>query len=47
MYRKKPKLNDLHSDGLDELQKPLTAGVDKMEVKNTILYDNHEHKQKL
>ena len=45
MYRE--KLKDPHSDGLDELHKPLTAGVDKMEVKNTILYDNHEHKQKL
>ena len=47
MYRKKPKINDLNSNGLDELHKPLTAGVDKMEVRNTILYDTHEHKMKL
>ena len=32
---------------MDELHKPLTAGVDKMEVRNTILYDTHEHKMKL
>ena len=47
MYRKKPKINDLNSNGLDELHKSLTAGVDKMEVRNTILYDTHEHKMKL
>ena len=36
----KPK--DPHSDGLDELHKPLTVGVDKMKLKNTILNDNHK-----
>ena len=47
MYRKKPQVNDLHSDKLDESHKPLTKGIDKMKLKNTILYHNHEHKQKL
>ena len=47
MYRKKPKMKYLHSDGLDELLKPLTAGVHKMKLKNTILHYNHEYKQKL
>ena len=41
MYRENPKVNDLPSDGLDELHKPLTASVDKM--RNTILHDDHEH----
>ena len=39
MGSENPKVNDLHSDGLDELQKPLTVGVDTMKLKNTILYD--------
>ena len=47
MYRKKPKVNELHSDGLDELHKPLTVGVDKMKLRNTLLNDNHEYEQKL
>ena len=47
MYRKKPKINDLNSDWLDELHKPLTAGVDKMQLKNNIRNKNHEYKQKL
>lgn len=41
------KLKDPHSDGLDELHKPLTVGVDKMKLKNTLLINNHEYKQKL
>ena len=45
-YRKKPKLNDLHSDGLDDSQEPLTVGVDKMELKNNIVNDDHEYEQK-
>ena len=48
MYREKPKVIDLHSDGLDESHKPLTEGVDKMKLKkNTIFYYNHEYEQKL
>ena len=47
MYRKKPKINYLHSDGLNELHKPLNAGIHKMKLKNTILHYNHEYKQKL
>ena len=47
MYMEKPEVNDLHSDGLDETHKPLTVGVDKMKLKNTILHYNHEYKQKL
>ena len=47
MYRKKPKLNDLNTDGLDETHKPLTVGVDTMKFENTILYDNQEYKRKL
>ena len=47
MYRKKPKVNDLHSDGLDELHKPLTVGVDKIKLRSTLLNDNHEYEQKL
>ena len=47
MYSEKPKVNDLHSDGLDESHKPLTDEIDTMKLKNTILYYNHEHKQKL
>ena len=47
MYRKKPKVNDLHSDGLDETHKPLTVGVDTMQFENIILYDNQEYKRKL
>ena len=39
MYRKKTKLNDLHSDGLDE--------IDEIELRNTILYHKHEYKRKL
>ena len=45
MYSEKPEYP--HSDGLDELHKPLNVGVDKMKLKNTILYDNHEYEQKL
>ena len=41
------KLKDPHSDGLDELHKPLTVGVDKMKLKNTLLINSHEYKQKL
>ena len=37
----------MHSDGLHELHKPLTVGVDKMKLKNTLLINNHEYKQKL
>ena len=37
----KPKVNDLHSDGLDETHKPLTVDVDTMQFENVILYDNH------
>ena len=47
MYRKKPKVNDLHLDGLDELHKSLTVGVDKIKLRNSFLNDNHNHKQKL
>ena len=47
MYRKKPRLNDLNTDGLDETHKPLTVGVDKIELENTILYHNQEYKRKL
>ena len=47
MYSEKPKVNDLHSDGLDELHKPLTVGVDKMQLKDIILYGHHEYEQKL
>ena len=32
---------------VNELHKPLTDEIDKMKLKNIILYDNHEHKQKL
>ena len=39
MYRKKPKVNDLHSDKLDDSHKPLTVGVDKMELENSIVND--------
>ena len=45
MYSEKPEYP--HSDGLDELHKPLNVGVDKMKLKNIILYDNHEYEQKL
>ena len=41
MYKEKSKVNDLHSEGLDELHKPLPADVDKMKLKNTILHYNH------
>ena len=44
---KKPKVNYLHSDGLDELHKPLTECVDTMQFENIILYDNQEYKRKL
>ena len=47
MYRIKPRLNDLNTDGLDETHKHLTVGVDKIELENTILYHNHEYKRKL
>ena len=47
MYRKKPKLNYLNTDGLDETHKPLTVGVDTMQFENILLYDNHEYKRKL
>ena len=47
MYSEKPKVNDLHSEGLDELHKPLTVGVDKIKLRNTLLNDNHEYEQKL
>ena len=47
MYRKKPRLNDLNTDGLDETHMHLTAGVDKIELENTILYHNQEYKRKL
>ena len=45
MYRE--KLKDPHSDGFDELHKPLTEGVDTMQCENIILYDNQEYKRKL
>ena len=38
---------DTHSDGLDELHKPLTVGDDTMKLENTILNSNHEYEQKL
>ena len=47
IYWKRPKVNALHSDGLDETHKPLTVGVDKIELENTILYHNHNYKRKL
>ena len=43
MYKRK----DTHSDGLDELHKPLTVGDDTMKLENTILNSNYQHKQKL
>ena len=43
MYKRK----DTHSDKLDNSRKPLTMGVDKMKLRNTILHYDHEHKQKL
>ena len=45
IYSEKPK--DRHSGGMDELHKPLTVGVDKIQLKNTLLINNHEYKQKL
>ena len=42
MYRKKTKVNDMHSDKLDESHKPLTVGVDKMELENSIVIDDNE-----
>ena len=44
MYRKKPRLNDMNSDGMDE-----SPGdeIDEIELRNTVLYHNHEHKRKL
>ena len=41
MYSENPKVNDQHSDGLDELHKPLIEDVDKMQLKDIILYDMH------
>ena len=43
---KKPKVNDLHSDKLDDSHKPLTVGVDKMELENSIVNEDHEYEQK-
>ena len=31
---------------MDELHKPLTVGVDKMELENSIVNDDHEYEQK-
>ena len=45
MYSEKPK--DLHSDGMEELHKPLTVDVDKVKLRNTLQNDNHEYEQKL
>ena len=47
MYSAKPKVNDLHADKLDDSHKLLTLGVDEMELRNTLLHYDHEHKQKL
>ena len=57
---KKPKLNDLHSDGLDESHNPPSVSnsdpikksneksmINKEELKNALLINNHEHEQKL
>ena len=46
MYRKKSKVNDLHSDKLDDSHKPLNVGVDKMELENSIVNHDHEYEQK-
>ena len=47
MYSEKPKVNDQHADKLDDSHKLLTLGVDEMELRNTLLHYDHEHKQKL
>ena len=41
----KPKVNDLHSDGLDE--SPLTGdNIDDKELEKILVYDDYEYKQK-
>ena len=37
LYRKKSKVNNLHLDKLDDSHKPLSVGVDKMELRITIM----------
>ena len=44
MYRKKPRLNDMNSDGMDESP---SDEIDEIELRNTILYHKHEYKRKL
>ena len=42
MYKR--KVNDLNSDGMDESP---SDEIDEIELRNTILYYNHEYKRKL
>ena len=37
---------DPHSDKLDDSHKPLSVGVDKMELESSNVNDDHEYEQK-